>query len=234
MRPSNPKYRLADADAKDLIKQHSIILLEGFDFVKAVNETLEIYERDTRYPTPKEMRDEMNRALIASNKCEEGARIALEGLSDQVRKILARRATIRSQNLESSSLAGLITNGAAVGEGRKRQNGNRSLSWKAELYAPPALQENGKRTLRQRREAEKTLVMNLQIVWLEATGEMPALSATRHITRKDKKYTGAFVRFIDFIFERVGARIYAEPVGIINDLHKDRLALQTRKSSIPF
>lgn len=34
MRPRNPKYRLNDADAKKLIEQHGIVLIEGMISLK--------------------------------------------------------------------------------------------------------------------------------------------------------------------------------------------------------
>lgn len=144
MRPRNPKYRLNDADAKKLIEQHGIVLIEGYDFVKAFNETLEIYERDTLYPTPKEMRDEMKRALVLANKNDPAA---IDDLSDIVRGLLTQRAAGRGQKLEMSTLVGLITNGAAMRDGRKRPNGARSTSWVVEPLHLPRLMKIDKECL---------------------------------------------------------------------------------------
>jgi hypothetical protein len=77
-------------------------------------------------------------------------------------------------------------------EGRKRPSGKRSTTWAPLLHTPERISHPAKR------EAERQFVMRLQIAWLEATGELPALSA-------NPGHLGPFARMVRECLRLVGA-----------------------------
>ena len=113
-------------------------------------------------------------------------------------------------------LRALITVGGAWGRGRRRASGRRSLTWQTRFQAPVSVP--GKRLAR--REAERTLVMNLQVAVLSVGVHPPA---TAH---PDKP--GPFARMVAEILQLLGATGSGSATGlavqIINDLQAERRA----------
>src|SRR5262249_62023141 len=76
----------------------------------------------------------------------------------------------------------------------------------------------------QRGDAERNLVMQLQLAWLEATGRRPSLAA-------NPARPGPFVRIVGKSLELVGAS-HADAVGLINELNRRRKEVE-RKTGVP-
>lgn len=115
----------------------------------------------------------------------------------------------------------LIEVGGRCGEGRKRPNGRRSRSWHPSLVAPKAGRGEP------RREAERSLVMWLQVAIQEA---VPHVSTTaQHCS------PGPFARFAAEVLRLVGAIGSANAKGlavqIINDLGRRRI--EQRRKAMP-
>jgi hypothetical protein len=77
-------------------------------------------------------------------------------------------------------------------EGRKRPSGKRSTTWAPLLHASERVSHPAKR------ETERQFVIQLQIGWLEATGELPALTA-------NPGHLGPFARMVRECLRLAGA-----------------------------
>jgi hypothetical protein len=99
-------------------------------------------------------------------------------------------------------------------EGRKRSGGKRSRpTLRPRLHAPELRRHVPKR------EPERNFVMNLQTVWLEATGRNPPLTA-RH--EDDSRFVGPLARVAKKCLDHLGAR-HVDVVQQINQLNRHRV-----------
>jgi hypothetical protein len=126
-------------------------------------------------------------------------------------------ADIRNEALRERSceiIARLCSFGVGeIIEGRRRPSGRRTRPSRKPLLRAPEKQ----RTFA-KRDAELNFVILLAIAWLRATGKPPPRTA-RH---KDcLRIPGPYARFVGECLRLVGAG-YADPVGLINELHNRR------------
>jgi hypothetical protein len=102
--------------------------------------------------------------------------------------------------------------------GRDRGKGKQSTTIKIEYYAPKPTRHP------QKREAEITFIMWVQVAWTEATGSLPSLGASY-------ERQGPFVRLITEFFHWLGVN-EASPVELINKLNAQRNMKSSRKSDV--
>jgi hypothetical protein len=96
--------------------------------------------------------------------------------------------------------------GGGIVKGRKRQSGRRSLTWKAQLYAPKPTPHFEKR------KAELEFVIWLRAAWFDAKGKLPSSTANH-------ESPGPFVRFVKECLKLVGAG-HADAIGLINEANR--------------
>ena len=201
-----------------------------------------ILARDARTPNDNQVHDEIGTLCkLADPYREKPAQweriaVAVENLSLRAREMLAKRGprpsvatklpapgALRDPKRREEARAAifkLCQFGGGWGEGRRR-GGKRSRTWRPLLYAPQKQKHFPKR------KAERDFVMWLQIVWAEATGEKPALTA-RHVDAS--RELGPFAKFVRKCLDVVGARD-ADVVGQINELARRRRYHQERIDS---
>jgi hypothetical protein len=193
-------------------------LPEGADrkrFAEGVREAARIYARDARTPTDNELNAEVA-ALYGAAKRKRYGQVAvlLEKLSPKARQLLSNRATRLSLELPAPEglrdttqqkacdmVLKLCQHGGSYDEGRRRR-------WHPLLSAPQRSKNFP------RRDAERDLVMWLQVAWLEATEKRPSLAA-------NPARPGPFARMAAKCLRLVGAS-HADTVGLINELNRRR------------
>jgi hypothetical protein len=199
-------------------------------FAKGLRDAARIFARDARIPTDNELHDEISKLhkAAAQRRCDHVAGL-LERLSPEARKLLQDRGRRPSIGVELPSVSALrdpslsgeacqrivrlCQFGGCYIEGRRLPSGKRSRPvWSPHLYAPKPQRNPPKR------EAERILVIWLQIAWCEATGALPPLTARHPDESRD---LGPFARLVRDCLRLVGARD-ANVVELINELHRRR------------
>jgi hypothetical protein len=215
-------------------------------FARSVRGAVQDYAHAARLPSSNDLHREIKALHRAAcrTKYEEVADL-LEGLSTATREWLEGRgkplawqwihgdlgvklppADALRQSADRDEACALVRQLCAVGgqftEGRRRWlRGNRSRTYRPQLCAPEPSPYFSKR------EAERDLIQSLQISYLGAAGEMPALTA-RHKT--DGRPPGPFARMAQEILRLAGAR--ADAVGLITKLNRRRRALEKRADQV--
>jgi hypothetical protein len=210
--------------------------------IRALYRLLESYITAVASTTHSGARSETLRVRLAD--LSERLAVATEAMSPAVRRSLEARGAViddrrrtltnrRMRNLPAPGelrdplacdhavehLRTLIDVGGYWGEGRNRPTGRRSRTWKPLLHAPVASRGEP------RREAERFLVINLQIAVSEATGKLVSRTA-------DPRKPGPFARFAAETLRLVRAVGPANAIGvaveIINGLDRERKARRQR------
>jgi hypothetical protein len=204
-------------------------------FADGVREAARMYAGDARTPSVGEMRGEIARLHRAAAR-REYERVAdlIEALSPEARRRLQARASTPGFNNAKLKMpppealrdparrepaCDVVRRFCSLGrryiEGRMRPSGKRSRTGQPLLHAPKPLPHPPKR------DAERQFVINLQLAWLEATGEKP--TATVNPSRPDQP----FANFVRECLKLVGA-CHADAVGLINELSRRRREMNRR------
>jgi hypothetical protein len=191
-------------------------------FAAGVRDAARTYPRDASTPTAGEVRDEIAALYkVAEGWQYERAASLRAKLSPQAQAYLKARLS-----RPGPRAAGLKLPTAKALRDPKRQEdacemlaricrvGGRYIEDRKRplLHAPVPDKHPAKR------EAERRFVMNLQLAWLEATGEKPALTARRGVL-------GPFARLACECLKLVGAS-HADVVWLINELQRRRKAVR--------
>jgi len=188
-----------------------------------IRDAARIYARDASEPTVNELRAEIEQLhrAAARGKYDQLAKL-LEALSPKARRLLGARGKRLGVSLppakalqtaeaeRASAIAVKITSvGGQYVQGRKRLGEKRSRpAWQPLIYAPDARQHFPKR------EAERNLIINLQIGWFEAVQEQPSVSVNR-------QRPSPFAKMAAECFKLVGAA-HADVFGLINSVNRRR------------
>jgi hypothetical protein len=224
-------------------------------FGESVRTAVRIFARDAAIPSSNEQHREIAQLYrLANRQHYERLAQAVENISPAVRSSLSeRQARIADQVAEqrkwrgtryyagdvpnwripkpaelrdpatraqaANGLEALIAWGGHWADGRKRPSGRRSRTWTPELHAPaPSRAEP-------RREAERTLVMWLQVAVAKIDVQVPE---TAHYDKP-----GPFARMAAEVLQLVGATGPANATGLaaelINQLHHERKAQRPRE-----
>jgi hypothetical protein len=162
-------------------------------FAEAVREAARIYAIDGCRPTDNLLRAEITKlngaverlARLKRNRAVQYARIAdlVRGISPAARDYLSKQVVGVSlpapaalsdparRDEACAAIARLCQHGGHWAQGRRRQSGRRSWTWKPLLRAPTP------RRHFQKREAERWFVSMLSAAWLAAAGELPSNTA---------------------------------------------------------
>jgi hypothetical protein len=202
-------------------------------FAAGVRETARIYAKDAREGDVNELHHEIAALYdAASQRRYDDAAGLLTDLSPQTRARLKdrlklpgpRKAKLRlpaaralrdrkRRDRACEIIEQLCRVGGVFVEGRKRPSGKWSRpTFRALLHAPAPRQHVSKRG------PERSIVMNLETTWLEATGRKPSLTARHGDASRE---LGPFARFASKCLHCVGAG-HADVVELINELNRRR------------
>jgi hypothetical protein len=204
----------SEQDIRDLVARHNILIPDIDAFCASLRKDFEIYARDRLRGNINQIHDEIKELYCAAERNDAGLTIKLFcDLSPEARDILEHRAQRRPDLFsldpaELSKIAALCRTGGTWTEGRKRPSGKRSRIWSPLLFAPDKDKNFAKR------EAERMLIINMQLTWLAAMGEAPATTA-------DPRKAGPFARFAQDCFRLAGAG-HVNVVKNINAVARDR------------
>jgi hypothetical protein len=198
-------------------------------FAVGVREAVRIFARDACSPNVNVLHDEIDGLYWAAERrqYEETAQ-RTEQLSASARALLTRRgelpayAAFRDPAMRDGACA-VVERLCAVGGRKAWRSDGRGTVWRPLLNAPD------KQRNFPRRDAERNLVMWLQIAWLEATGVRPPQTA-RHADAG--RGLGPFAKMAQECLRLVGAAD-ADVVELINELRRRRRIMQQRVSIIP-
>ena len=197
-----------------------------------VADAVSIFRRDAAEPRAAELRAELSRLLAISERNPDQLPTAMDALSPGARSWLATRrdALLRPGRallmpgpgvpaaVAARTIVMLLVAGFEVAPDRNRPGGKKSrLFIKVKLRMSPA------RAGAPKKESILTLVMWLQIAWLDATGEPP--SATAHHDNK-----GPFCRFVESVLTIVSP-YNKNTAYYINKLHSRQKKLHSRQKS---
>jgi hypothetical protein len=201
-------------------------------FFEGVRRGVRAYALSARNPSRNDVHHEIEALHRAADRGEyEVVTDLLEGLSSAARDCLIERlgrpgwrgetlpdtASLRDparQGRACEAVRRLCTVGGKSREGRRRPGGKRSRSTYQPLLCGPTPTRNFRRL-----EAELDLVLSLQDAFVRATGREPAWTAQH-------RSPGPFARMTKEVLCLAGAP--GDAVGLINELHRRRLAMQRR------
>ena len=206
---------------------------------EGIREAARIFARDARIPNVNQLHDEIAVLCKVADPYQakppdwEAIAAAVENLSPEAREQLGRRGARRLVPIELPGpdafrdpkqrddarevMLMLMQQGAIWVEGRSRGAGKRSRpSLRPRLYAP------SKQKSPPRRTAERNFIMQLSIVWYEATGKAPPRTAHHG-------QLGPFARLVRECMRLMGAAD-VDVVELINDLHRRRQAIERHRA----
>jgi hypothetical protein len=207
-------------------------------FGEGVREAARIYAREARTPNANSLNDEvagLHRA--ADQRLYAQVVDLLERLSPHARGMLIQRGSqlgidlpeaeaVFDNDRRDNACAAIVKvcmMGAQYAEGRSRPKGKRSAGfWRPVLYAPDKQRNFTKRT------AERNFLMWLRLAWLEATGNTPPADTARPADAG--REIGPFARMLKECLCLLGAQD-ADPVELINELHRRRRLMSPRETS---
>jgi hypothetical protein len=198
-------------------------------FAAGVREAARIFARDTRSPNVNVLHDEINGLYWAAERrrYEETAR-RIKQLSVRARALLTTRGKLPAADsflnpAQRHGACAVVERLCAVGGRKAWRSDGRGTVWRPLLNAPD------KQRNFPRRDAERDLVMWLQMAWLEATG-VRAPQTARHADAG--RSLGPFARMVQECLRLVGAAD-ADVVELLNELRRRRRIMQRRVSIIP-
>jgi len=218
---------------EDLLAKHKISVIDKETFIKSVTIAFEVFERDRGRPNVNAHFDQISNLYKAAASYDLNEVLNLLGnIRPEVLKCLEERAVRigvvlpnlklrpdeESCRLFCEAVVQLCCMGGQEQEGRLRPMGQRSKKWVPLLYASPKQRHTPKR------EVEREFLINLQLVWLEGTNVIPAITAN-HIAK------GPFVRFAEDCMKAANIPEFDVVEGI-NTLHK--AARQRTHISVPW
>jgi hypothetical protein len=224
--------RIFNDDCVDTLAKFLPANADKHRFGQGIREAARIYARDAREPTVNELHAEIAKLYRAADRRQHDQLAALvEGLSPKARNLLKKHGerlgvplplpeALRGEQAAEAcaAIARLARTGGGYTKGRMRPTGKRSRVWRPFLYAPDPQRNFPKR------EAERTLVIMLQLAWLDAVGTAPSVAVHR-----DRP--GPFAKMAAECFRLVGAA-YADVAGLINSVNRHRGELKNRLSPI--
>ena len=217
------KFEISSSEIKQLAERHKLDIEDFSTFEASIRIDFEVFQRDRTAKNANQQHDEIDRLYKAAIRGNIPAvATALEKLSPESRASLSERGKLIGLPLPSAGeLMGAIDPktictvvvklcrvGGEMIKGRKRPSGKKSIEWAVELHAPKKQRGFAKRA------AEKGFIINLQLTWLEATGQSPAVTANHEVP-------GPFVRFVKDCLALAGVK-YVDVVETLNSLTHDR------------
>lgn len=203
-------------------------------FGKGVRDAARAYIRDTKALSKNKQHREIEMLhRLAARRAYEPLAAALGNISAQARSELGWRQALLADRAPgwripaaaelrdpatceraADGLEALTSEGGRWTDGRKRPSGRRSRTWEPNLYAPSLSRAEP------RRDAERTLVMWLQVAAAEAGENVAAeVPLTAHHNEP-----GPFARMVAKVLQRVHAAGPANAqclaVDLINQLHR--------------
>ena len=217
------KFEISSAEIMQLAERHKLDIKDFSAFDASIRIDFEVFQRDRTAKNANQQHDEIDRLYKAAIRGNIPAvATALEKLSPESRASLSERGKLIGLPLPSAGeLMGAIDPktictvvvklcrvGGEMIKGRKRPSGKKSIEWAVELHAPKMQRGFAKRA------AETGFIINLQLTWLEATGQSPAVTANHEVP-------GPFVRFVKDCLALAGVK-YVDVVETLNRVTHDR------------
>ena len=221
------KFEISSAEITQLAEKHRLDIKDFSAFETSIRIDFKVFERDKTARNDNQQHDEIDRLYKAASRGNIPAvATALDKLSPESRVSLSERGMLIGLPLPSAGeltgaidpktickvVAKLCRVGGEMIEGRNRPSGKKSTEWTVALHAPKKRRGFAKRT------AEKAFIINLQLTWLEVTGQSPAVTANHEVP-------GPFVRFVDDCLVLAGVS-GVDIVETLNSLTRDRKNLQ--------
>lgn len=197
---------------------------DGARFTMAVREAASTYVAERAVPTEKAVRDEIRGLYSAAEKrrYKEVAR-RLAALSERTHAFLSKRARRFSVNVTipaPEDLTDPARRDAACEDIVRLLRIGMTGEGKPHLFVPPVPKRPS------RRAAERKFVMMLELTYLEATGQPPALTA-------NPRRGGPFARLAQACLDRLSGQGVVNAVEMINALHAGRKTRRTKTGTGP-